>query len=258
MMESHSEASGKSKKTLTLISKLLAKAESTPFPAEAQTFQEHAERLMVRYGIEQATIDAEAGKSGKPLEPMVEERYEFRGHYRLGQARGLTAVALSFNTVRVLQATTRSKKIVYLIGAESDVGQILRLFASLQQQLESAMQSWWLDYPYKPYLSAHEKTLERRQFQLGFLSTVAHRIAAIYSEEVAGGEPGNELVLASRLDRADDHVQLLHPELRTARRQAISVGSPGAHAAGSFAGTMAMVNDEVNASNPHVLAAGTS
>ncbi|ALV45012.1 hypothetical protein MB46_05330 [Arthrobacter alpinus] len=235
----------KAKKTLKLITALLAKAENTPFPAEAQAFQEHAERLMVRYGIEQATIDAEAGRAGKPQEPMSEERFELTGAYRVGQARGFTAIALAFSTVRVLHATGSSKKILYLIGAESDVEQIVRLFNSLQVQLAAAMQTWWLNYPYKPYLSTHEKTLERRQFQLGFLTTVADRIEALYNLESVQGAPGNELVLTGRRERADDHVKLLHPALRNARPQPISHGSSTAHAAGSYAGTQATVNSEV-------------
>ncbi|MFQ4148845.1 DUF2786 domain-containing protein [Arthrobacter sp. LAPM80] len=239
------DARRKAEKTLKLIIKLLAKAEGSPYPEEAQTFQEHAERLMVRYGIQQASIDTEAGKAGRAQEPMVEERFELGGQLRVGQARGFTEIALAFNTLRVLQATTSSKKIIYLIGAESDVAQALRLFASLRLQLESAMAAWWLGYPYKPYLSAHEKVLERRQFQVGFLNSVAGRIRALYDNEMAAGTTGSELVLASRSDRADEHVKLLHPAIRLARRQSLSMGSHGAHAAGSLAGTMASVGVEV-------------
>ncbi|AIY00284.1 hypothetical protein ART_0685 [Arthrobacter sp. PAMC 25486] len=245
-METNNEAAHKAKKTLKLITKLLAKAESTPFPAEAQTFQEHAERLMVRYGIQQAAIDAEAGKAGKPQELMVEDRFELGGQYRVGQARGFIAVASAFDTVKVLQATTPSKKVIYLIGAESDVAQIRRLFGSLLLQLDTAMASWWAAYPYKPHLSAYEKTLERRQFQLGFLVTVANRLSSLYKEEAVAGEPGNQLVLASRRERADEHAHELYPDVRNARRQDMAYGSSTAHAAGSTAGQRATVNDEIN------------
>ena len=254
-METVKQAPNKAEKTLKLITKLLAKAEGTPYPAEAQTFQEHAERLMVRYGIEQASIDAEAGKTGKPQEPMVEQRFELNGQYRVGLARGFTLIALAFNTVRVLQANTPATKIMFLIGAESDVAQILRLFTSLKLQLVSAMQAWWLDYPCKPYLSPHDKTLERRQFQLAFLTTVARRLEAIHSSEMASGEPGKGLVLAGRRERADEHVQLLYPTIRSARRQSLSTGSSAAHAAGSFAGTMATVNGAVDSAHRNSLAA---
>lgn len=246
IMDTSSEAAHKAKKTLKLITKLLAKAESTPFPAEAQTFQEHAERLMVRYGIQQAAIDAEAGKAGKPQELMVEDRVELTGQYRVGQARGFIAIASAFDTVKVLQATTTSKKIIYLIGAESDVAQIRRLFGSLLLQLDTAMASWWAAYSYKPYLSAHERTLERRQFQMGFLVTVANRLTALYKEEAVAGEPGNELVLASRRERADEHAHALYPDVRHARSKAIAYGSANAHAAGSSAGHRATVNNEIN------------
>ena len=246
IMETNTDAARKAKKTLKLITKLLAKAESTPFPAEAQTFQEHAERLMVRYGIQQAAIDAEAGKAGKPQEPMVEDRFELGGQYRVGQARGFIAIATAFDTVKVLQATTASKKVIYLIGAESDVAQIRRLFASLLVQLDAAMAGWWASYPYKPHLSAHEKTLERRQFQMGFLVTVASRLTALFKEEAVAGEPGNQLVLASRRERADEHAQQLYPDVRKARSQGIAYGSATAHAAGSSAGHRATVNSEIS------------
>lgn len=254
-MESNTQGVHRAQKTLNLITRLLAKAENTPFPAEAQAFQEHAERLMVRYGIQQASIDAEAGKAGKPQEPMIEERAEFRGSYRVGQARGFTDIALAFNTVRVLQATTSSTKILYLIGAESDVAQILRLFASLQVQLATAMSSWWLEYPYKQFLSTHEKTLERRQFQLGFLTTVAGRLRTIYKDEIGAVEVGSELVLVGRKDRADDHVNLLYPELRSARRQPMAFGSHSAHMAGGVAGAAATVNGEVDVASRRSLPA---
>lgn len=245
-METNNAAAHKAQKTLKLITKLLAKAESTPFPAEAQTFQEHAERLMVRYGIQQAAIDAEAGKAGKPQELMVEDRFELGGQYRVGQARGFIAVASAFDTVKVLQATTQTKKVIYLIGAESDVAQIRRLFSSLLLQLDTAMASWWVAYPYKPHLSAHEKTLERRQFQLGFLVTVANRLRALYQEQAVAGEPGNQLVLASRRERADEHAYELYPDVRNVRSQAMAYGSSTAHAAGSTAGQRATVNNEIN------------
>lgn len=244
-MEAKTKAARKAAKTLELITQLLAKAESTPYPAEAQTFQEHAERLMVRYGIQQAALDAEAGKAGRPQEAMVEERVELTGAYRVGQARGFIAIAMAFDTVQVLQATASDRKVIYLIGAESDVGAIRRLFTSLLVQLEMAMSAWWVGYPMKAYLSGHERTLERRQFQLGFLATVAGRIAALYKEEAADGIPGNDLVLASRKERADHHAQSLYPQTRAARRQAMAHGSANAHAAGSSAGQRATVNSEI-------------
>lgn len=235
----------KAAKTLKLITKLLAKAESTPFPAEAQAFQEHAERLMVRYGIEQASVDAEVGKAGKPREAMIEERVEFAGQYRVGLARGFSYIAAAFDSVTVLQATTTSKKLLYLIGAASDVGQILRLFSSLRIQMATAMAVWWLGYDFKDFLTAHEKTLERRQFQLGFLSTVAQRIEHIHRSEVASGSPGSSLMLANRRDRAEQHAKELYPEVRRGRSQALSVGSRDAHSAGVSAGITATVNGQV-------------
>lgn len=242
------QSARKAAKTLKLITQLLAKAENTPFPAEALTFQEHAERLMVRYGIEQAMVDAEAGKEGKPQEAMVERRMEFTGQYRVGQVRGFSCIAMAFCTVSVLQATTSAKKMLYLIGAASDVDQILRLFSSLRLQMDTAMNAWWLAYEFKDFLTTHEKTLERRQFQLGFLTAVARRIEHLYSSEVASGTPGNDLVLVHRHDRAQQHARELYPDVRRGRAQPLATGSRDAHAAGSVAGSLAAVNEQVQES----------
>lgn len=238
-------SAAKAAKTLKLITKLLAKAENTPYPEEALTFQEHAERLMVRYGIEQATVDAEAGKAGQPRETMVEHRVVFTGSYRIGQTRGFTSIAHAFNSVRVLESTGRTTKSLFLIGAESDVEQISRLIDSLRVQMESAMQAWWLSYLNRPFLSAHERTLERRQFQLGFLTSVAERIRAIHVSETLAAEPGQALVLANRIDRASTHVAELYPRLRNARKSNLSAGSAQSMLAGAEAGLVATVNGAI-------------
>ncbi|WP_125611951.1 DUF2786 domain-containing protein [Specibacter cremeus] len=235
----------KAAKTLTLITRLLAKAEATGFPDEAQAFQEHAERLMVRYGIEQATVDAEAGRLGKPREAMVERHFPVTGTYRVGRSQGFTAIARAFNSVQVLESTGRTAKTLYLIGAESDVDQVMRLFHSLLVQMDGAMHAWWAAVPYRDALSANDRTLERRQFQLSFLHRVAERITALHASEAAAGEPGRALVLVGRRERAEEHVRTLHPRVRIVRPRGLLAGTHSAHAAGSAAGSRATVNERV-------------
>ena len=65
---------------LDLIAKLLAKAEQTT-PEEAEALTEHAERLMVKYGIEQARIDERRARLGQTQEEIVKERMLFTGAY---------------------------------------------------------------------------------------------------------------------------------------------------------------------------------
>lgn len=229
-------------KTRELINQLLAKAEATPYPAEAQTFQEHAERLMIRYGIEQAHLDAEAGKQGKPREAMVERPYTLRGVYRAAESRGFTAIARAFGTVKVLESGGRNTTTLYIIGAESDVAQALQIIESLTLQAKIAMAVWWRDNRLRPYLSPSEKTVERREFQLAFYLAAAERVAAVYGEEVAEAGPGTEIVLASRQDRAEAYTRELYPELRTSKNRAIVRGTHAAAGAGAAAGMRADVH----------------
>jgi len=63
-----------------LIAKLLAKAERTT-PEEAEALTEHAERLMVKYGVEQALLDERRARLGQTREEIVQERMLFTGTY---------------------------------------------------------------------------------------------------------------------------------------------------------------------------------
>lgn len=57
---------------MDLVARLLAKAEQTT-PREAEALTEHAERLMVKHGIDQALIDEKRARRGQATEPIVTE-----------------------------------------------------------------------------------------------------------------------------------------------------------------------------------------
>lgn len=224
-------------KKLELIQQLLNKAANTPYPAEAETFQEHAERLMARYSIDAAMLDAEAAKQGKPREKMLESRYEVSGVYRLAYVRGLSYIATAFH-LQVLEQTWRNRTTLYLIGAETDVAQARRMFDSVMQQMETAMASWWLNYPPRQWIvDRATKQAEKRQFQLTFLTTVGTRLRKMYGEEGTGAE----LVLADRKARAEEYASELYPDTRTVKQRALRAGSSYASAAGRAAGERANV-----------------
>lgn len=228
-------------KNRELILQLLAKAESTEYPAEAEAFQEHAERLMVRYGIDMAQLDAEAGKRGEMREAMVERRYTLRGTYRRVESLGLTAVARAFKSVVVLEQAGKNTLSLYLIGAESDVEQITRLFDSLRAQVKHALSVWWLQQQRMHWLTTAEKGRERRQFHLGFYAGATGRVEAVYGAEVAAAEAGTELVLVAREGRAKEYTRELYPELKTSLPSRLAHGSADAQRAGKRAGLAADV-----------------
>lgn len=222
------------------IALLLNKAENTNFPAEAQTFQEHAERLMVRYGIGRAELDAQPIGSGKKKEPIIEEHFDMRGTYRLGQRDGLSSVGHAFRTVTMLQTNYSNSCRLYIIGHESDVNTVKNLFSSLVIQASVAMSHWWSEEG--KYLAwdrtDSEKVIERREFQRSFYLQVAERIRGLYQEESQHNGSGTELVLVSRKEQVDDFVSEKYPFLRRSRNRA-ATGSLNAALAGRVAGSRA-------------------
>ena len=222
------------------ITLLLNKAENTNFPHEAQAFQEHAERLMVRYGIGRAELDADSADRGKKKEPIIEEHFDMRGVYRLGQRDGLSAVGRAFRTVSMLQSNYSNSCRLYIIGHESDVATVKNLFASLVVQATAAMAHWWAQEGrlYTNWYTDSEKTIERREFQRSFYLQVASRIANLSQEESVQNGSGTELALASRKEQVDDYVSSNYPFLRRSRNRAAS-GSANASLAGRVAGFQA-------------------
>lgn len=232
-----------------LIAQMLAKAESTPYPAEAEAFQQQAEKMMVKLGIEQAEIDAERGKLGQSQEAIVVKEYEFRGTYKEGRFMGYYGVAEAFNTVNLVRSKGRSSWTMHIIGAESDVDQIIRLFDSMTIQSDAAMKAWWANHDFKWMLTDSQKRLERRTFIMGFAAAVAKRIRAIYQEESAG----KELVLVGRKDRAEAAAKEHFPDTK-AKGVRLSSGGEDAAKAGYAAGHKATINPTMDGSKTPALA----
>lgn len=205
---------------LDLIAKLLAKAESTT-PEEAEALTEHAERLIVKYGIEQAQIDERRGRLGQTQEQIVTERMLFRGVYAkdlreigIGVARGLGAV-------RPLLAEYPPIAGLLLVGHSSDVAQAQTLTASLQVQAMVAMRSWWLEHRHF-YVEQREgvKRRARSGFLRGFAVGAMSRIEESRRVAVEESGTGTELVLASRRSRVDAAVDEMHTSQARRRRTA--------------------------------------
>jgi hypothetical protein len=224
---------------LDKIAKLLAKAESSTFPAEAEAFTEHAERLMVRYGIGKAEVDAERGRQGQTREPIVEKHLDLDGTYRHAALEGLQWVLAAYSTVTTLQAKGKAYARLFIIGAESDVAQMSQLAESLRIQEAAAMRAWWANQTSKAWMTQAEQRRERREFIFGFYRGASVRLRQIVGEEAGGGK---ELVLVARKARADEWIGEQYPELKPARAVRLERGSRDAKAAGERAGLTADVN----------------
>lgn len=229
-------------KQLDKIAKLLRKAESTEYPAEAEAFREHAERLMIRYGIDKAAVDMERGRQGQTREPIVEKHLVIGGSYQINQLNGLALLLSETRLVTTLQATRSrdSYRVLYVIGTESDVDQMLRLAESMLIQQRTALTKWWATVEGKGWMTETERLNERKEFVLGFFAGAALRLREIVGQEASTGS--GELVLADRKQRANEWVGEKYPNIPDARQQKIARGTAEATRAGVVEGKKADVN----------------
>jgi hypothetical protein len=187
------------------IALLLAKAESTT-PEEAEALTEHAERLMLRHGIEQAAIDAaRAGRETSP-EPVV-QRYAgtFTGVYGPAYLRLGCAVAEAYGIAAFLYS--RSGRLI-VVGHESDALHVHTLITSLVLQARVALDSYVRierkrggSYSDWSFMTVSERTRARRDFLHGFGAGAAERLAEVRRtvvDEAEDATPGTTIALVDR------------------------------------------------------------
>ncbi|MGM7698514.1 DUF2786 domain-containing protein [Microbacterium sp. A84] len=204
---------------LDLIAKLLAKAESTT-PEEAEALTEHAERLMVKYGIEQARLDARRAQIGQTREEITQERMLFTGVYARDIRELGGNVAFALGSIRPMQAEhPGGGMILYFVGFTSDVHQAKILTASLQVQAMVAMRAWWAGQRelYRRH-SESEKRRARSGFIRGFGIGASQRLRESRRVIIEESSTGTDVVLASRRDQVDTFFNDI-PHVRARARQ---------------------------------------
>ncbi len=217
---------------LDLIAKLLTKAESTT-PEEAEALTEHAERLIVKYGIEQAQIDERRGRLGQTREQIVTERMLFRGVYAKDLREIGLGVAYGLGAVRPILAEYPPIAGLLLVGHSSDLTQVQTLTASLQVQATVAMRAWWIEHR-DLYAGQREggKRRARSGFIRGFAAGAMNRIEESRRAAVEESGSGTELGLTSRRSRVDAAVDDMATKHARRRRGA----DPGSFAHGHRSG----------------------
>lgn len=231
------------------IAALLAKAESTT-PEEAEALTAKAEELMIKYGIDQAMIDARRIAGAKP-EEIVTEKIHFTGIFAQAFVMMGHSAATGLGTIRTLQSKNNvqyidgkrvKSEVLYLIGFESDVAQAKLLIASLQMQAIVALNTWWGSNWQHATLTGMEKFKARRQFIISFGYGVHDRLTEMYArvtKEANDAAPGTDLVLVDRKKAVDIYTQdKYHPV--ASRGRGLDGGITGG-AAGRAAGRNANV-----------------
>ncbi len=235
-------------KRLATVRALLAKAEATQFPEEAEAFVAKATELMSRYAIDEATLWAADGREQTPSERRIVVARPYTAQkgllvHQVGRVFGCRTVRLG----SVPGATTET---VHVFGFESDLVLVETLVTSLLVQMITAM-------------SAHESGLGRvgstgadtagwrRSFIMGFIDRVGTRLqdehhrairketADSRSRQSGAGTAGTpspslspclSIVLADRERDVEQAMRREYPHIRSA-----SVGS-GSSSSGRRAG----------------------
>ena len=212
---------------LVTIRGLLAKAEATEFPDEAEAFFAKASELISRWSIDEAMLWADSDESTR--ERPDELRLVLHSPYLPQKAVlvGVVAAAHGCRAVRLVSAPRTGTEIVSVVGFPSELCWVDTLVTSLMVQLTSGMLAR------RPAgMTASGSASWRRSFIIGFAEEVGQRLeadrataAAEHDASARGGGAGGvaaaaeaastALVLASRQDDVDDELRRRHPHLRS-------------------------------------------
>ncbi len=161
-----------SSKTLATIRSLLAKAEATTFPAEAESFAEKAQELMTRHSIDVAMLDE---RHGSELSAGVTaRRFHLDQPYAKEKVVLLTVVGLA-NGVRVVYDGTYA--MANAVGFSEDIEVTDMLFTSLLVQAAQAVSRSAHLKSKSPSRPSHQSSAAyRRAFWLSYASRIGERL----------------------------------------------------------------------------------
>lgn len=192
-------------KLLNRVRALLAKADSTEYPAEAEAFTAKAHALMAQYGIEQAQLAA----TGKIKDEIRVMRINMIGTYTDAKTRLLSAISLACRCRTVRWSSARSSAVSYVdvIGHNTDLQRVELLYTSLLLQATGQLSRQ------RPPTNVFGELLVsvptfRRSWYTGFTNEVRARLERIEAQAAAAaqaaatttdtGGKSTELVLVDR------------------------------------------------------------
>ena len=187
-------------KVLARIRALLAKAESTGFPDEAEALSAKAQQLMARHSIDEALLSADGAGGGPGFRRIGVDR-----PYESARALLLDAVASANRCEAVWSADFGFSTVV---GHEPDLDAVELLYTSLLVQADRAL---------------HRGPSRRRDFRESFLiayaARIRERLAAATADEVSARDDAAALLpaLAARDLAVRDATRRLFPATTTSR-----------------------------------------
>ncbi|MGC0330463.1 hypothetical protein RKD23_003453 [Streptomyces sp. SAI-170] len=194
---------------LTRIRALLAKAEATGYPEEAEALSAKAQELMARHSVDEALLAAQAPDPDAPAACRI----GVESPYEQAKAVLLDAVATANHCRAVWNEPLGFSTVV---GFEADLEAVELLYASLLVQATSAMTR----------AEAAQRAGGRKRtktFRQSFLAAYAHRVGTRLAA-AAETQVSDDLlpVLASREVAVGAATDRLFPETTTSRLRGIS------------------------------------
>jgi uncharacterized protein DUF2786 len=205
-------------KLLERVRALLAKAEGTTFPAEAEAYTAKAQELIARHSLDEALLDARDG--GRTVTPFA-RRIGVEPPYEQEKASLLDAVAKA-NRCHVVYSPEYGFATVF--GFDADIDAVDLLHTSLLVQSHQALLR--AEPPGGKAGRARLRTF-RQSFLVGYAVRIGERLAGAARAALAEVEPevANLLpVLASRETQVRQARDRAFP--RTVRGRGFRVGSP--------------------------------
>ena len=179
---------------LTLIKRLLAKAQYTDYPEEAKSFQEHADRLIARYAVTAYELD---GAALDKADPFIRRTISLgKGRYAVVERNDLCWLLMELKTCEVFWLVGG----LSIVGRASDVAVAVELAQSLRAQGMYAMKAWWAeekDYWIARGWPENDRLHLRKCFLDSFYNAATRRLSRTMAEEAPSGSAG-ALVLADR------------------------------------------------------------
>jgi hypothetical protein len=193
---------------------LLAKAESTTFPDEAEALTAKAQELMARHAIDAAVLAAE---SGRPVAGATARRLGVDDPYAAAKAMLLEAIS-SANRCR--SVWTKGYGYATVFGDEGDLEAVELLYTSLLVQAARAMltEAGGAGRP-----NAGRTRSYRQSFLVAFALRIGDRLREAVEEATAAHGVRRETllpVLADRLRAAEAACDAVFPQVRATRLSA--------------------------------------
>ncbi|WP_031077442.1 DUF2786 domain-containing protein [Streptomyces sp. NRRL S-118] len=193
-------------RTLARIRALLAKAEATGFPEEAEAFTAKAQELMARHSLDEAALAARTHSTDEP----AAVRIGVDAPYETAKAILLDAVAAANHCRAVWNEAFGFSTVV---GYEPDLEVVELLYTSLLVQGTGAMTK--AEAAQRAGGRKRTKTF-RQSFLLAYAQRIGDRLAST-SRRVFAGEPTLLPVLAARDVAVTSRAETMFPETTTTR-----------------------------------------